>query len=349
MYSIPNPPFLAPALEHLSPKLRTWLTVRDDDYYSFRWGDPAYAREYIRNIPGPDKIAGYYMGPDGTIWGRDFLPRDAQGERELVIGKRWYGFMIWGRLTFDPTLPDDLFLKTLAVRFPGVPSDRLSRAWSAASRVFPTITRFFWGDIDLRWQPEACISHPKVKGFYTVEDFMRGGTMPGSGLLNIVEWRTRTAAGEKASPGPMEIAQALSADAGEALKLASAMRADATGELRSTLDDILAMAHLGNYYAAKVRGAAELALFDKTRAPERREAAIAHLRTALEHWKRYASAYTLQYRQPILYNRVGWVDIPALAAKAEHDIAIARLWTPGTIPDGPVKRSADTPFRKNSR
>jgi hypothetical protein len=254
--------------------------------------------------------------------------------------------MIWGRLTYDPSLPDDLFLKTLASRFPKVEPDRLSRAWATASRIFPTITRFFWGDIDLRWQPEACISHPKVRGFYTVEDFMRGGTMPGSKLLNIVEWRAKKLAGEPAGPGPEEIAAALASDAAQALKLASEMRRGAEGELRSTLDDILAMGHLGNYYAEKIRGAAELALFDKTRAADRRDAAIAHLRSALDHWKRYAGAYTIQYRQPVLYNRVGWVDIPALAAKAEQDIAIARLWTPGTIPDGPVKRSADTPFRK---
>jgi hypothetical protein len=40
------------------------------------------------------------------------------------------------------------------------------------------------------------------------------------------------------------------------------------------------------------------------------------------------------------------VDIPALAAKAEQDIAIARLWSPGTLSDAPRKRSADNPFRQ---
>jgi hypothetical protein len=49
MYSIPTPPFINEVLPKLNPKLRTWLTVRDDDYYSFRWGDPAYARDYIRH------------------------------------------------------------------------------------------------------------------------------------------------------------------------------------------------------------------------------------------------------------------------------------------------------------
>lgn len=57
MYSVPNPPFIKPALPLLSPKLRTWLTVRNDDIYSFRWADVDYARAFIKAIPGEDKIA----------------------------------------------------------------------------------------------------------------------------------------------------------------------------------------------------------------------------------------------------------------------------------------------------
>jgi len=349
MYSIPNPPFLNPALPYLSPKLRTWLTVRDDDYYSFRWGDPEYARAYIRNMPGPDKMAGYYMGPDGYTWGREFLSNEPDTPRQLIINKRWYGFMIWGRLSYDPNLPDGLFQRALAARFREVDSSALFRAWSAASRIFPQITRFFWGDIDLRWLPEACISHPRYRGFYTVQHFIEGHTMPGSGILDIVEWRTKQLAGQPLnSPGPLEVANALAAVSSETLKLLPELRRkqDANKELRLTLGDLAAMAHLGNYYAEKIRAAADLALFDKTRDTAQRESAVAHLQQALDHWKRYATAYTLQYQQPRLYNRVGWIDLHALTAKVEQDIAIARLWSPGTVPDQPGTRSADTPFRK---
>lgn len=349
MYSIPNPPFLTPVLPYLSPKLRTWLTVRDDDYYSFRWGDPEYARAYIRNMPGPDKMAGYYMGPDGTIWGREFLSNEPDAPRQTVIAKRWYGFMIWGRLSYDPNLPDELFQRSLAARFPALDSATLFRAWSAASKVFPQITSFFWGDIDLRWQPEACLSHYRHRGFYTVKDFIEGQTMPGSGTMNIVEWRSKKLSGQPLNaPGPLEVANALAANAGEALKLAPLLRGQQgeDKEARQTVGDLMAMAHLGNYYAAKIRGAAELALFDKTNSPANREAAIKYMQSALDHWKRYATAYTVQYEQPRLYNRVGWIDVRALTASVEQDIAIARLWQPGTVADEAGKRQADTPFRK---
>ncbi|MCU1235876.1 MAG: hypothetical protein JWP63_3843, partial [Candidatus Solibacter sp.] len=354
MYSIPNPPFIQEALPNIAPQHRTWLTVRDDDVYSFRWGNPEYARAFVRGMPPKDKVTGFYMGPDGYTWGREYLSTEPDSPRQLVIAKRWYSFMLWGRLSFDPDLPDALFLKTIAARFPEAPPAQLSAAWSAASMVFPQITRFFWGDIDLKWFPEACLSHPRgAKGFYTVAHFMNGETMPGSGVLDIVEWRQKLLAGQPmdqtmTGTTPLEIAATLAKNAQEALRLLATLRAlpNQSKELRLTLGDLEAMAHLGNYYAAKIRGAADLALFDSTAKPAQRESAIANLQQALDHWKRYATAYVVQYRQPILYNRVGWVDIPALTDKVEQDIAIARLWTPGTLSDAPKKRNSDTPFRK---
>ena len=40
MYSSPAPPFFKPVLAEVPANLRTWMTVRNDDIYSFRWGDP---------------------------------------------------------------------------------------------------------------------------------------------------------------------------------------------------------------------------------------------------------------------------------------------------------------------
>jgi hypothetical protein len=216
--------------------------------------------------------------------------------------------------------------------------------------VFPQITRFFWGDIDLRWFPEACLSHPRsAKGFYTVQHFVEGRTMPGAGVLDIVEWRQHKLAGrEMDGVTPLEIAATLTQNASEALKLITELRRvrSDSKELRLSLGDMEAMAHLGNYYATKIRAAAELALFDRSSKVEQREAAVQQLRIALDHWKRYAAVYRQQYLQPQLYNRVGVVDIPALTAKVEQDISIAQLWAPGTVPDAARVRNDDVPFRK---
>ena len=343
MYSVPNPSMIQPVLPLLSPKLRCWLTVRNDDIYSFRWADADYARAFIKAIPGEDKIAGFYMGSDGYLWGRDFLSKDAGTPRQTVMQKQWLSFALWGRLAYEPDLSAATFDRLAAARFHGADIPQLAAAWAAASRTFPYITRFFWGDIDVKWFPEAC---RRKSGFYTVRDFVEGGTMPGAGVLNIIEWRTGLLAKQKPEGvTPLEIAASLDANATQALQAlpelqrAAVTPAASAKEYAATLGDIEAMAHLGRYYAAKIRGACDLALFDKTGDAQQQAFAIEHLAASLNHWGKYAAAYTRQNVQPVLYNRAGVVDIPQQTADVAADVQLARDWKPGMIAEHKLKRS----------
>ena len=347
MYGMTNPPFIKPLLPELSPNRRTWLTVRNDDIYSFRWGDPQFARDFITSMPGPDKVAGFYMGPDGYTWGREAMDLEPESPRQLVMRKQWFSFMLWGRLSYDPTLSDEFFERVLTDRFPEAPAPRLLVGWSAASRVLPEVTRFFWGNIDLRWFPEACLSHPTVKGFYTVRHFIEGEGMPESGDLTIREWRERWLAKERMEGvTPLEVAANLRRYAAAAKQAVAELRPKqgANKELRLTIGDIEAFACLGLYYAAKIKGACELALFDANSKPEHQAEAIKHLESALQHWHDYAAVYVSQYKQPLLYNRVGIVDIPKLAQKVSEDIAIARNWEPGSIGKAPPRKLGGSKF-----
>ena len=62
MYSVAAPPFAKRDLLDMPSSLRTWMELRNDDIYSFRWGDPAYARAYLRALPGPSVMAGFKYG-----------------------------------------------------------------------------------------------------------------------------------------------------------------------------------------------------------------------------------------------------------------------------------------------
>lgn len=344
MYSLTNPPFIRPLLTQLAPEMKTWLTVRNDDIYSFRWGDPVFARNYIRCMPPARILAGFYMGPDGYCWGREAIDLEPETPRQLVLQKQWYSFMLWGRLSYDPSLPDALFERALARRFPEVPAAKLFRASAAASQIIPQTTRFFWGDIDLRWFPEAC---KRYRHFYDVKDFVAGETMPGSGILNIREWRLRRLAGQEMNGlTPLQIAENLKAYAQETLALVDELRPlqGSNKELRLTLGDFQAMAHLGCYYAEKILAACDLALFDKNGRDELRESAVQHLESALAHWKKYAAVATRQYK-PQLLNRVGFTDLNEQIRNAEADLELAKAWKPGAVPDLVKPGGADRPFR----
>lgn len=337
MYSGEKPTFIQELLHEMTPDMRTWLTVRNDDIFSFRWGDPDYARQYISNIPGPDRVVGFYMGPDGYCWGREFIDRDPETPHQLVMQKQWYSFMLWGRLSYDPALPNSLFERTLAVRFPQVPAAKLYEALRHASKIIPQTTRFFWRDIDIQWFPEACSQN---SGFYTVKQFAEGTTMPDGGVLNIRQWRSRLAKGTPMEGmTPLEVAESLNEDADKAIALAAELRQRQwdSKELRMTLGDCEAMAHLGHYYAQKILGAADLALFDESGNQDEQAHAVRHLQAALDHWQKYAAVATRQYK-PQKLGRAGAVDLNKLTAKVEADVEIAAAWAKGTITtDGEVK------------
>jgi hypothetical protein len=169
---------------------------------------------------------------------------------------------------------------------------------------------------------------------------MQGETMPGTGVLNIREYRERLLAGKPMEgTTPPQVAEALRKDARTTLHLVSGLRPAKNKELRLTLGDYEAMAHLGNYYAEKILGATDLALFDRTGKAEQRGSAVSHLRAALAEWKRYATVAAGQYK-PQLLTRVGYVDLNALTSKVEQDIDIADRWQPANSTASRISSSA---------
>jgi hypothetical protein len=212
----------------------------------------------------------------------------------------------------------------------------------------PLTTRFFWGDIDLKWFPEACLSHPRSKGFYTVRHFMEGITMPGADVLPIRDWRARLAARKPmGQTTPLEIAAALEGASAQTFAALEQLRAAAKtdDELRKNIHDCEALAHLGRYYAAKIRGACALALFDLGGDKTEHAGSLRHLGEALAHWKNYAAVRDAHY-VPALYNRLGVVNITALTANVAADVEIARTWKPGTLKDDGRRSGTEKGFRK---
>ncbi len=331
MYSIPDPPFIKSIIHLLSPELKTFLTVRNDDIYSFRWGNPMFARQYILSIPEPEKIAGFYVG---GYWGKDFIGKDDNLPHQLSIHKRWYETMLWGRLGYNPDIKDSLFLKTIESHFKDVPAEAMMNGWSAASMIFPWITRFSWGGDDYQWFPEACYSNPDYKGFKTVQDFMQVEPQPGSNISSVIRWAQNYRYGRPDSLiSPVDAADTISRYARLAQMNLQAMpvrKQGASDDLNQTLGDIAAFSAIGNYYAEKIRGSCSLALFNFYGLEQDREEAVQHLQNAKNWWTEYAAIYDSQYK-PALFSRIGFINVPLLIEKAEQDIQIARDWQPGSI------------------
>jgi hypothetical protein len=327
MYAMPAPRWADEYIKEYSAfGLKSWWNVRNDDIFHFRWGNPAYASEFIKNIPPEAVTAGYYMGSDGYVWGREFISKHPKNPRELEIDKHWYNFMLWGRMGYDPEMPVERIKGMLSLKYPGAPVDELYETWSTASMIPSFVTRFHWHDWDFMWAVEGCLD--LRKGFHTVDDFIRVQPMAGSGILSVDEAvncvKNNTTCSEIT---PLEWAAHIDMTADKVLQFTAQEHANNEGKISDSYDELIydldAWSNMGKYYASKIRGAYYLHAFRKGLGNENKALAIAELEQALLNWKAYAAAATRNYK-PQFMAKTRTIDWDALTVDVEKEIETAR-------------------------
>lgn len=325
MYSSVAPNYIHESkfLDHIGDS-KFFLTVRDDAWYNLRGGsDPAFARAYFKNMPTKN-FEGFYLGPDGYTWGRDYLSKTPEHPNRLVIKKRWYSFNILGRLAYDPNIPDSHFTDLLAHRFKGINAKNLQEAWAKASQVLPWVNRFHneRSQNDFQWYPEGCTS---FYGFRTIDNFIKSAPQKGEGLLSIPVYshallNKQTIAGTT----PVQVAENLQQISNEALILVADMRNSKDKELVEIIGDIEAMSYLGNYYANKILGATNKHLFDKspdhTQKLHYKNEAIQSLKKAADYWDKYAKQVSDSYVPQHLTRMHFTVDFKAMQAHVDKEV-----------------------------
>jgi hypothetical protein len=269
------------------------------------------------------------LGSDRFCWGRESASKTPASPRQLENEKHWYSFMLWGRLGYDPETSPDLLKALIADRFKIAQGAQLHAAWQAASRIIPLVNRTRYVPWDYMWWVEGCrgnLLDKSIQGFHTVDIFLdpRWGGMEGTAHIGIPEF----VAGKKTSGiTPLASADQLDAFAQAALQGAAEISADGNAELRETLGDIRAQARLGQYYAAKIRGAVALGLFRKTGDARHRTDAVAHLEKALAAWHAYAQELDASYTNKLFISgqkTFDWFDDSGPRA----DLEIARKARP---------------------
>ncbi len=308
--------------------MKTLWTLRNDDVYQFRWGAPDFVREFIKNMPY-EVSKGYYYGSDGYIWGREFLMKEPETPRQIEIVKHWYQWMIWGRLGYNPEIPKERFTAMLQNRYSETDATKLYAAWQEASMIYPVTTGFHWGRADYQWYIEGCKSTPKTAGnetgFHDVNRFITLENHPNSGTQTIPNFVKMTLLGGTSKlESPFDVAAKLHAHADKAIQLIEPLSPKENKELKVTFNDIRTMAYLGKYYAHKIAGSTNLALYRETKDIKYKQEAISELKNALVSWKNYTETALQQNINPLWANRVGYIDWTELTKGVIKDIEIAQ-------------------------
>jgi hypothetical protein len=309
--------------------MKTIWTLRNDDNYYFRWGAPDFVREFIQNIPF-EVSRGFYYGSDQWIWGREFTMTDefARSPRQIEVVKHWYHWMMWGRLGFNPELTNQRFVQILNSKFPETDAEKLFTAWQEASMVYPVTTGFHWGPLDFQWYIEGCKSRPGYAqnntGFHDVNRFINLPPHPRSNNQSIPDFVEMVQKGGTTSKQtPVEVAIRLHEHADKCLSILESLAPANDMELKVTLHDIRTMALMGKYYAHKIAGSTQLALYRETRNVDYQKKAVEELEKALDFWEQYTESAMIQNKNPLWTNRVGIVDWKQITEWVKEDINIA--------------------------
>lgn len=292
--------------------MKTWLTVRNDEMYYHNWGDPNFARTYVKGMMaiGKDIFNGFYMGSDGYCPTIDFVSKTGNTLGKLDAQRQWYMYQLWGRLSYNPNTPNELFKENMELKYPTAPINKLFSAWNKASSCIPKITELVQGTwtIDLNWWLEGCVSK---KGFRTISEFAECKVAKGSLLCSIAKSAADSCATKKSS---YQLADELESDAKSALSSLKNIKAADNSELGLALDNIKAMSYMTIYYAYKIRGAT----YNKANKKEQAKAAMGQ---AYCWWMKYTNLMEKIYKPQDLQR------VRNLSSWRMHDESVLKEYT----------------------
>jgi uncharacterized repeat protein (TIGR02543 family) len=289
-------------------KVRSWLTIRNDDFYFHNWGSPQYARDYfdvIEKLPGAAEwFKGFYMGSDGYNPTRTFFSKLSSTQGKLEVERMWYLNKIWGRLSYDKNTSDEVFKHHLKFRLGLRSADSLFDAWQDVSDALPIVGEMIFKDFknDQGWYPEMCQGQsqfgPKYTGFlYT--HHLAEGRPNGNSRYASFEDTAKNNIKDKASA--LDASQQVSDKADRALKSIHSMEAEADSELGIAIHTVKAMGYLSKYYSHKMRAAIH-------HSAGRESEKIAELRLAYPWWIQYTNLMHSMYKGMEMQRNVHFKD-----------------------------------------
>lgn len=300
MHGAPKPDYLRsdylPSLEQLG--IKTWFTVRNDDFYFLPWGNTDFIRQYINGFPNKDKyVSGVYIGSDGWVFHREVFNKSPYWKNKLAIQKTWYMQKLWGRLMYNPTTSDELFKNHLKVTYPQISQNQLFEAWQKSSNALQLgveqITGTWDLDFDL-WSETWLAAESEGGPFKSLDKLLDVEPMDGSTLCSFAATATNKCGTNISAITTTNKMETLAKDA---LTLLGTMNDAGSEPLRTALYDLRAMSHLGLYYTNKFRAA----IFLKQNKGEDAKTAMAN---GYCNWIQYSEIMNSLYTAPGPMQRV---------------------------------------------
>lgn len=265
----------------------TW-TARNEDFFCLRWGVPSFVREHIRRNSQP-YVGGYFIGSETYIPAKDYFTKDTVNlPWRYAFQRQWLFYKIWGRLLYNPSTKDDVFLAAFTRRY-GKAGSGLFEASVLAGKTPLRLASGFDSGWDFTLYSEGFMAlDPAVKrvDYISLERLIHQPTLD-SHYVSIADYAKAVLANKpfsKEKITPPVLAAMLKEDCGKALELVKNISTKADKALMYEAADIKAWAHLGLHFSEKIKAGVAVQTYRTKGGEENKQAALQHATAALQHW-----------------------------------------------------------------
>jgi len=318
-----------------------WM-VRNEDFFFVRWGQSPFIRSHIA-MNGQDYVGGYITGSEEHIPATDYASLESAEKRgwKYDFERQWLYYMQWGRLLFNPQTEDAVFAKAFSLKFnvSDEAGTMLLQAYHNCSIVPLRFAAFVYSTWDATLHSEDLTDE---KGFIPVDSLLTRKTLDPA-LESISAYVKRminsTSEVEENSVmrdkaclypnkcSPPALANELSAASDAALQIVdtiSKMLPHRRPELDAELVDVQTWAHLGKYFALKIRGTVAYGLFHESHNKAHQAEAVANLTAAVGEWKSVCYLTSSHLLSAITNSDVPPVTWCGRRVQVEQDVDIAK-------------------------
>lgn len=328
-----------------------WM-IRNEDFFILRWGQADFIRQHIHQN-SKDYVNGYFIGSEGYVPALDYYTtQDGKATPQYAFENQWLFYTLWGRLLYDPELPDEFFISLLDKRYGKGSGKTLWQAINLGSKMPLRLASFFRSTWDYTLYSEGFLapepSNPdgffdRTSPFISIDELIHHETLDPN-LLSIESFVKRK--GNKLKmpdslTGPIQLALHLEKDSNKALHLfKNRTRGNpvSPGAHAPEWADAATWARLGLYFAHKLRAGVALHTFRLSGRISEKNKAIRELESALFQWKEVvlltkdrfkATPHVALGRYRDTFPLFSW---QALLPQVERDLQIARDAQKGLFP-----------------
>lgn len=309
----------------LPDKYKYVWTVRNEDFYLLRWGQPDFIREFIRNNRY-DYVDGCFIGSEVFIPAMDFMSKPGNfKDWDYHFQRQWLWYACWGRLLYDPLTPDAVFENMLAVKYKSSSGKTALNAWKHATNNQLWFAAFHQGRVDgsLYTEGFSAWSDSKEIRFFDINNIISHPVLDTTLYINVADF---VKSGERIPKGmisPLQLAEKYDENNALLLKEINFLKsAKPSASVLVEINDLEAWYWFGRYFSDKLKAAVHVARY-RFAGKDERQIAVKYLSDCKRWWAHYAGALAKYNHETMPFHTAIDFSWKAFQINTDMDIELA--------------------------